>query len=213
MISYRDRYFETHPIEDAAVKQDRVMQRVADCVAKIDSSQPGEPAAAAADPETKARFLYHRGRALNVGSEHSALAEDNLAKSVKLRPDLVEAWNELGECCWKRNDVDAAKTCFEGALKNAKEPNKVSLRNLSIVMRQKTRSGNISNEERMRNIEQGLSKAREAVNLDPGDGVSWSVLGNAHLMHFFSVSQNPRTLKQAMTAYKQVRRHLQCGLK
>ena len=77
----------------------------------------------------------------------------------------------------------------------------VSLRNLSIVMRQKNKTG--SNEERMRNIEQGLSKAREAVNLDPSDGVSWSVLGNAHLMHFFSVSQNPRTLKQAMTAYKQ----------
>ena len=41
------------------------------------------------------------------------------------------------------------------------------------------------------------------MHLDPSDGISWSILGNAHLMHFFSVSQNPRTLKQAMSAYKQ----------
>ena len=44
---------------------------------------------------------------------------------------------------------------------------------------------------------------RDAVQLDTSDGFSWSILGNAYLAHFFSVSQNPRTLKQAMTAYKQ----------
>ena len=58
-------------------------------------------------------------------------------------------------------------------------------------------------EEKQRNIEQGLAKAREAVQLDTSDGLSWCVLGNAYLSHFFSVSQNPRTLKQAMSAYRQ----------
>ena len=43
----------------------------------------------------------------------------------------------------------------------------------------------------------------QAVQLDTKDGISWSILGNAYLAHFFSVSQNPRTLKQAMSAYKQ----------
>ncbi len=43
----------------------------------------------------------------------------------------------------------------------------------------------------------------QAVQLDTSDGISWSILGNAYFMHFFSVSQNPRTLKQAMSAYKQ----------
>ena len=31
-------------------------------------------------------------------------------------PNLVDAWIELGECYWKRGDVETAKTCFEGAL-------------------------------------------------------------------------------------------------
>ena len=74
------------------------------------------------------------------------------------------------------------------------------MRNLSIVMRQKQTA---SHEERVRNIEKGLTKAREAVQLDTSDGISWSILGNAYFAHFFSVSQNPRTLKQAMSAYKQ----------
>ena len=39
--------------------------------------------------------------------------------------------------------------------------NKVSLRNLSIVLRQKSTQGP---EERLRNIEQGLAKAREVNN-------------------------------------------------
>ena len=48
----------------------------------------------------------------------------------------------------------------------------------------------------------------QAVQLDTKDGISWSILGNAYLAHFFSVSQNPRTLKQAMTAYKQAEKDI-----
>ena len=48
-----------------------------------------------------------------------------------------------------------------------------------------------------------MHKLFQAVQLDTRDGTSWSILGNAYLAHFFSVSQNPRTLKQAMSAYKQ----------
>jgi hypothetical protein len=60
-----------------------------------------------------------------------------------------------------------------------------------------------SHEEKLRNIEAGLSMAREAVQLDTTDGLSWSILGNAYFAHFFNVSQNPRTLKQSMSAYIQ----------
>ena len=43
----------------------------------------------------------------------------------------------------------------------------------------------------------------KAVQLDTADGLSWSILGNAYFAHFFNVSQNPRTLKQSMSAYRQ----------
>jgi tetratricopeptide (TPR) repeat protein len=147
----------------------------------------------------KARALYLRGRALNVTTKHDPESERLLSKSVKLEPSFVEAWNELGESYWKREDVDNARICFEGALSHRE--NKISLRKLSIVLRQK--SSSLPDEERLRAIEAGLTKAREAVQLDTADGISWSILGNAYLAHFFSVSQNPRTLRQAMSAYKQ----------
>lgn len=52
-------------------------------------------------------------------------------------------------------------------------------------------------------MEQGLSFAKEAVQLDPQDGVSWSILGNAHLSYFFVIQQNPNVLKQCLSAYSQ----------
>ena len=66
--------------------------------------------------EGKAHQLYLKGRALNVVQDHNPEAETLLSRSVKLDPTFVEAWNELGECYWKRGDIETAKTCFEGAL-------------------------------------------------------------------------------------------------
>lgn len=58
-------------------------------------------------------------------------------------------------------------------------------------------------DSRTSNIEKGLNLAKESVQLDPQDGLSWSVLGNAHLSSFFGISQNPKTLKQCLSAYSQ----------
>ena len=68
--------------------------------------------------KAKAKNNYLRGRALNIGSEFSIEAEALLSKAVKLEPTLVEAWNELGESYWKKNDLESARTCFETALKH-----------------------------------------------------------------------------------------------
>lgn len=53
------------------------------------------------------------------------------------------------------------------------------------------------------NIQKGLEYAKEAVQLDTQDGLSWAVLGNAHLSSFFGIQQNPKTLKQCLSAYAQ----------
>lgn len=58
-------------------------------------------------------------------------------------------------------------------------------------------------EERIQNIEKGLNYAKEAVQLDPQDGLSWSILGNAHLSAFFGIQQSPKILKQCLSAYTQ----------
>lgn len=58
-------------------------------------------------------------------------------------------------------------------------------------------------EERKQSVEKGLAYAKEAVQVDPQDGVSWSILGNAHLCSFFAIHQNPKTLKLCLSAYLQ----------
>lgn len=68
------------------------------------------------DPKLKAQALFYHGRALNIARDHNSEAEKLLSRSVKLDPKLVKAWNELGECHWKRGDTETARTCFEGAL-------------------------------------------------------------------------------------------------
>lgn len=47
--------------------------------------------------------------------------------------------------------------------------NKISLRNLSMVLRQL----NVSAEERVKNVEDSVEKAKEAVQMDIKDGQSW----------------------------------------
>lgn len=56
-------------------------------------------------------------------------------------------------------------------------------------------------EEKVKNIKQGLLYAKEAVDLDNKDGLSWAVLGNAHLSSFFGIEQNPRILAECLKAY------------
>jgi tetratricopeptide (TPR) repeat protein len=70
----------------------------------------------------KAQALMLTGKALNVTPDYSPKAEELLSKAVKLEPELVEAWNQLGEVYWKKGDVAAAHTCFSGALTHVSCP-------------------------------------------------------------------------------------------
>ncbi|MGH0165950.1 UNVERIFIED_CONTAM: hypothetical protein FKN15_058482 [Acipenser sinensis] len=145
----------------------------------------------------KAVFLLLKGRTLNVGPEFSSQAEDALSRAVKLDPTLVEAWNQLGEVYWKKGDVSGARTCFSGAQNHCK--NKVSLRNLSMVLRQIQ----TPNEDNSKNVFESVSKAKQAVQLDIADGTSWYILGNAYLSLFFSTGQDPKISQLAISAYAQ----------
>lgn len=69
---------------------------------------------------SRAKYYYLKGKALNVTERFTPQAEELLTKAVKLEPNLVEAWNELGECYWKNDDIQQAKNCFVGALRHVK---------------------------------------------------------------------------------------------
>lgn len=63
-------------------------------------------------------------------------------------------------------------------------------------------------DEKIKNITNGLQYAKEAVDLDSKDGLSWAVLGNAHLSCFFGIEQNPRILAECLKAYSEAVSHL-----
>ncbi|XP_046394151.1 tetratricopeptide repeat protein 5-like [Ischnura elegans] len=190
---YRDNYFEKNSSEeDACNKNKNVEEELRKTLSNFEQFKD------AGQQKNRAYFFYLKGKALNVKSNHDSKAEEALSKAVKFDPKLVDAWNELGECYWKKDDIIGAKNCFINAL--AHQKNKVSLRNLSMVLRQiptKTLA------ERISNIEESLLKAKEAVQLDPNDGISWTILGNAHLSSFFTISYNPKTLKLSLSSYIQ----------
>lgn len=48
--------------------------------------------------------------------QYSKEAEEVLSRAVKLDPKHVDAWNELGESYWKKDEIEEAKNCFSGAL-------------------------------------------------------------------------------------------------
>ena len=75
----------------------------------------------------------------------------------------------------------------------------MSLRQLSMVQRQ---TAPRDPAERSKQIEESLLKAKEAVELDLQDGVSWQILGNAYLSAFFAIKPDPKLLKQCLVAYQ-----------
>lgn len=190
LYNFRDSYFETHSVEDAGKKQTDVTQEMEKTLQKLQEKEEGF--------KHKAEFLLQKGRCLNVDPGFNAVAEECLSRAVKLEPGLVEGWNILGEQYWKKKDLVAAKKCFTGALQKSK--NKVSLRNLSMVLRQLPPG---EGSTQVKQVKESLDLAREAVQLDVSDGTSWYILGNAYVSLFFTSGQNPELCQQALSAYAQ----------
>uniref|UniRef100_A0A3Q4IGF3 Tetratricopeptide repeat domain 5 n=1 Tax=Neolamprologus brichardi TaxID=32507 RepID=A0A3Q4IGF3_NEOBR len=184
LYKFRDCYFETHSVEDAGRKHSDVAEEMARALKKLE------------EKEGKAEFLLQKGRCLNVAPDFSAAAEECLSRAVKLEPGLVEGWNTLGEQYWKKGDLIGAKNCFTGAL----HKNKVSLRNLSMVLRQLPAA---DNDAHGKQVLESVDMARQAVQLDVKDGTSWYILGNAYVSLFFTCGQNPQLSQQALSAYTQ----------
>ena len=104
LFTFRDRFFETHPIELAREKREMVDKKMKEVLDDLDQLALKEDI----EEETlekKAYRTYLKGRVLNVAPDHCPEAEQLLSKAVKLEPNLVNAWIELGECYWKRGEA------------------------------------------------------------------------------------------------------------
>ncbi|XP_038067973.1 tetratricopeptide repeat protein 5-like [Patiria miniata] len=189
LYAFRDHFFEKNSIDRAIHKTEELGQELKKVIELLDELQ--------SQIKNRSEYMLQRGKALNVLPDFSPESLECLSKAVKLDPRSVEAWNQLGECYWKNKDVEAARNCFTGALNHSR--NKVSLRNLSMVMRQLGKS----QEERSKFIQDSVDHAKEAVQMDYSDGTSWFIAGNAYLTVFFNGGQKSSILKQCLGAYSQ----------
>jgi lipoprotein NlpI len=114
--------------------RDRVKQ-IRDCLDATLAILDSKPIDLVQNKKEKAELLYLRGRTLDFLPEYTKQAEDLLSKSLKLIPTKREAWDALGHVYWKKNDLAAAKNCFESSLEQEAN-NKEIIRNLSMVLRQ-----------------------------------------------------------------------------
>ncbi|KAG8193579.1 hypothetical protein JTE90_000216 [Oedothorax gibbosus] len=188
---FRDHYFDNHKPESAEQKIEDLRLELSKTLNLLDDTGDASTAS------DKVQRELMKARALNVLPDFNPEALEILTKLVKFHPKLVQAWNELGLCFWKKGDMKAAKSCFESALRE--EKNAESLRNLSMILRQLGQSP----EEKLSKMHESLDKAREAVNLNIQDGKSWYVLGNAYLSLYFTTDQDPNLLKQCLSSYNQ----------
>ncbi|XP_067171053.1 tetratricopeptide repeat protein 5 isoform X2 [Apteryx mantelli] len=139
---------------------------------------------------SRGRALVLRARALSA-LPGDPRAEAALGRAVKLAPALPEAWTRLGEARWRHGDLEAARECFAGALRHG--PDKEALRCLSMALRQAGRDAGA--------VRESVEHAKAAVRLDPADGRSWYVLGNAYAALFFAGGQSPEAARWALGAY------------
>lgn len=185
---------ELYNVHDTVFTADKA-EKQAQMKAMVDSIIAAVAAVEPANAAEKAALKYYHGKALDAMSQYSSEAEELLSAAVKLDPSRIDAWNSLGNCFWKKKDLQAAMNCFTGAAKQ--KPNAASLRQLSMLMRQ---MGDTP-QERLANIKESVAKAKEAVAVDVTDPKSWYVLGNAYLSTFFSCDHKPEDLTAAMKAY------------
>uniref|UniRef100_A0A8C5EWU6 Tetratricopeptide repeat protein 5 OB fold domain-containing protein n=1 Tax=Gouania willdenowi TaxID=441366 RepID=A0A8C5EWU6_GOUWI len=190
LYKFRDCYFETHSLDDATRKTSDVAQQMEQTLKKMEEQEQSL--------KHKAEFLLQKGRCLNVAQDFSAVAEECLSRAVKLEPGLVDGWNALGEQYWKKGDMIGARNCFTGALQQKK--NKVSLRNLSMVLRQLPAP---DSDSAGKQVLESVDLASQAVAMDEQDGTSWYILGNAYLSLFFTSGQNQQFSTKAFSAYAQ----------
>ncbi|KAK4376376.1 hypothetical protein RND71_002672 [Anisodus tanguticus] len=193
LYSFRDNYFPLNPEERVSK-----LQNQSDLALQILDTIPIEKRKL---PLQRATYEYLRGKILDIVPVYKKEAEDHLSKAVKLNPSLVDAWLCLGNCIWKKGDLNAAKNCFTFAL--SKDPNKNILCQLSMLERKLAQDA--ENPEEI--VDESIKHAREAITLDVKDGYSWYNLGNGFLTSFFVTGAwDHSKLLQSLKAYQNAER-------
>ncbi|KAJ3345884.1 hypothetical protein HDU91_007196 [Kappamyces sp. JEL0680] len=141
--------------------------------------------------EQKATYHYLRGKLFNLFTDYVAVSEDDLCKAVKLHPTAVHMWRELGECFWKKGDIEEADNCFSWVLEIERTPQ--ALTESAMVKRRLKKDKH--------HLEWSIRLCKEALQLDLAYTDAWVGLGLSYMAVYFHLSRNTRDLKMALAAF------------
>lgn len=186
----------SHDPNDQEQRIESIRKASASIISRIDSTPEDQDAGV-----TSARLFFWKGQALDIVPGRFKDAENALSKAIKLDPNMVEAWNLLGNGYWKTGDLQNAKNCFLAALDQ--QVNSASLRDLSMILRSiHVKDSN----ERLKLVTESVRRAHEAVKLDMKDSKNWYNLGNAYLTEFFCSGSDHAVLNKTLKAYQMAER-------
>jgi tetratricopeptide (TPR) repeat protein len=104
---------------------------------------------------------------LNALPDFNQQAEADLQKACKLDPENTDSWNNLGECFWKRGDLDSAKMCFDQGLRAQR--NGAGLLHMAMA----ERTNFVGNDKFHVQIEKSIMLCKEAIDLKMDDPAAW----------------------------------------
>ncbi|XP_073998844.1 tetratricopeptide repeat protein 5-like isoform X2 [Rhodnius prolixus] len=148
--------------------------------------------------ENEFLFLLKIGQLYSMTKKDKKPAIDALSRVVEKYPNVAPAWDALADCYWEVKDYDKAKWCLENSLQQGRR--KVPLRNMSVICR---KLANKYPDRKPIFLQTGLNLAKEAVDKDIKDGVSWGILGNAYLSAHLKLKKDMKCAKLALSAFKQ----------
>eukprot|EP00928_Gymnodinium_smaydae_P092314 TRINITY_DN7616_c0_g3_i1.p1 TRINITY_DN7616_c0_g3~~TRINITY_DN7616_c0_g3_i1.p1 ORF type:complete len:762 (+),score=177.64 TRINITY_DN7616_c0_g3_i1:232-2286(+) len=181
---------------------DRLRRLAADVCKDVDAAMEMQRLSGSEVRAARAKGAYLKGRACSLVEGRECEAEELLAKALRLSPEMLAAWNALGEVFWNLRNYSRSKECFEKAIEHCGE-NAVSLRSLSMVLRAVDAGDGVgAATRRAENFAEALNMAKRAVALDASDPQNWETLGNAYVGDFFISARHPDELNRAMIAYK-----------
>ena len=183
----------------AAALQSQALALIGEAAGVREDTGGGGVVTGGSEQELEARRLWIRGEALISIDEGcpSQEAEGYLTRAVKADPSLVDAWNALGECFWRKGEVDLSEHCVRRGLENGRSAH--GLRMLSMILR-RTKRGETTGTAEAAN--ESVALAKEALGMCLDSCESWECLGNAYLNQFFAFgSSSLDCLKLAQKAY------------
>ncbi|KAL3985188.1 Tetratricopeptide repeat family protein [Acanthocheilonema viteae] len=190
---FRDSYYQNFSKGTLTEKKRAVREKVLPLIQDIPLDMNGHSS-------TSAGYNYICGRILNICVEYDANCERYLSRAVKLDPSLSDAWYELGECVWKREDFTMAVDCFRKSL--ALKRTGKCLSSLAAALRH---TALCTKETKIQHSlqKEAAQLSDEAVKLDPNCERAWHALGNSCLTQFFLNYQTDMELiDKAREAYE-----------